>query len=198
MKPVDDIAGVILSGGRSARMGADKALLTYKGRRFIEIIAGEMKTVFSEVVIISDGPGKYGFTGLPVYEDMRKNSGPLAGIFTALSIMKKDIFVVSSDLPLINSRLIRSLVNKSGNEDVTLFSSGGQLQPLFSLIRYRCMKKIESDLEGGKLSVYRFIQQSASAVHESENFEGEDLSPYLLNLNTPEEYRALLRRERII
>jgi molybdopterin-guanine dinucleotide biosynthesis protein A len=190
---IDNIVGVILAGGNSSRMGRDKALLVYRGKPFIQLIADEFKNVFKEVIIISDNRKEYDFLGLPIYQDIYKKSGPLAGIHTALSITKKDVFVTSCDFPLVNKNLILSLLKISNNEEIIIFSVNGLLQPLFGIYKFSCLKKLESEIEVDNLSVHGFVKKCKTKVYDSENFLNKDVTSFLMNINSPEQYQALLK-----
>jgi molybdenum cofactor guanylyltransferase len=192
-KKITDIIGVILAGGQSSRIGSDKALLIYRDKAFIQLITDELKNVFKEVIVISDHGKEYKFLGLPIYEDIYKNKGPLAGIHAALTITKKDIFVVSCDLPLVNEDLILSLLKASSSQEIAAFSVNGLIQPLFGIYKFSCVKKLESDLEAGKLSVHKFIRDCQSQIFDAENFLFKNVSPLLRNINSFEQYQTLLR-----
>ena len=79
-----DITGIILAGGKSTRMGANKSFLKIGEQTVIERITYLMKSVFTNVIIISNTPDEYIFLNLPIYEDVYKGKGPLAGIHSGL------------------------------------------------------------------------------------------------------------------
>jgi len=79
-----DFTGIILSGGKSSRMGSDKALLTVGDETIIERITDLMKSIFSDVHIVTNTPEDYKFLNIPLYEDIFKNKGPLSGIHSGL------------------------------------------------------------------------------------------------------------------
>ena len=67
-----DITGVILAGGKSSRMGVNKSFLKLGNQTIIERIVDLMKSIFSEVIIITNTPDEYKFLNLPLYEDIYK------------------------------------------------------------------------------------------------------------------------------
>ena len=73
-----DVTGVILAGGRSSRMGEDKALLQYNGKPFIQHIAETLLQILPHVIVISDRQKEYSFLNLPIYPDLFCDCGPLA------------------------------------------------------------------------------------------------------------------------
>ncbi len=80
----NDITGIILAGGKSKRMGINKALLKIGDKTIIERTAGLMQGLFNRVLLITNSPNEYMFLGLEIYEDIYKNIGPLAGIHSGL------------------------------------------------------------------------------------------------------------------
>src|SRR5205085_12240677 len=78
-------AGFVLVGGRSSRMGRDKALLPYQSKTLLEYVAEQVLGAAGNVTLIGD-PECYGRLGYPVYPDRVPECGPLGGIYTALSL----------------------------------------------------------------------------------------------------------------
>lgn len=68
---IEDVTGIILSGGKSQRMGRDKALIKLGDVTAIEIITKLMKSIFKDVFIVTNNRLKYGFLKLPTYEDTK-------------------------------------------------------------------------------------------------------------------------------
>ena len=77
------LTGFVLAGGKSSRMGKDKALIRLHDRYLIHYPIQVLQQLTTDVRIIGD-PSRYGFLGLPVVSDCTKSSGPLSGIYTAL------------------------------------------------------------------------------------------------------------------
>ena len=76
----NDITGIILSGGKSSRMGKNKSLLKIGDKTIIERMCDLMKSLFTEIILITNTPDDYSFLDLTVYKDVYKHKGPLAGI----------------------------------------------------------------------------------------------------------------------
>lgn len=106
------IGCAILAGGKSSRMGTDKALLEYEGKQFIRQIAEELSW-FDERIIARGSNGGFGdelereWTVIP---DIYPEHGPIGGLHAVLSACESDaLFVVTCDMPLIESELVREL-----------------------------------------------------------------------------------------
>src|SRR5258706_15073623 len=85
--------GYVLMGGRSSRMGQDKALLEVKGKPLGKIVSGHVWGVFESVTLVGS-KAKYGGLGFPVIEDLHPGLGPLGGIYTALKHSEKPLVLV--------------------------------------------------------------------------------------------------------
>ena len=72
-------AGFVLAGGKSSRMGRNKALLPYRGRTLVEHVAEIVETAAGSVSVVGDAE-TYGHLGYPVIEDVIPGCGPLSGI----------------------------------------------------------------------------------------------------------------------
>ncbi len=79
-----EITAFILSGGKSSRIGTDKALLSIEGKPLVQRLVELLDSIFSEVVISSNELDLYNFTGKKIVQDIYAGRGPLAGIHSAL------------------------------------------------------------------------------------------------------------------
>ena len=134
------IAGCILAGGRSRRMGHDKRRALLGGRPLIEHAIARLKPQVDLLMInANDDPSHYSATGLPVRADPIPDSAePLAGILAA-QIWAKDIgadvlVTVPSDAPFFPSDLVRRL-DAVWDRAIVSARSGDRLHPVFSLWR---------------------------------------------------------------
>ena len=180
-----DITGAVLAGGKSLRMGRDKAFLMFEGRTFVDRVVHTLQEVFESVVVVSDRGGVF---GVPVFADIYKNCGPLGGIHAALTFAEtRAIFVASCDLALLTSSVVLSIVSSNLGSDVIIASTDAGIQPLCGLYHRRCIPVLEAHLRAGQFSVHRFLRHvSTSTV---------DVSAYgaaLTNINTPGEYTRAL------
>src|SRR3970040_1193806 len=88
----NDITGIILSGGKSRRMGVNKSFLKLGNKYVIEIISGLMRELFSKLILITNEPFLYSFLKLDIYEDIYKNIDPLGGIHSGLTHSQTDLY----------------------------------------------------------------------------------------------------------
>ena len=186
---VRSITGVILAGGKSSRMGTDKALLKLDGRPFVAHVASTLQSVFTRVILVASDASAYGFLGLKTFGDDYQECGPLGGIHSALIHADgADIFVSACDTPFITRELVGYIVNFHSSAAATIPSLNQQLHPLCGLYTQTCVPMIVERLESRRLRVLDFVESiQAAVIPISPNlpFYKEDL---FSNFNTLEDY----------
>ncbi|MEP0862531.1 MAG: molybdenum cofactor guanylyltransferase [Ignavibacterium sp.] len=189
-----DITGVILAGGKSSRMGKNKSLLRIGNQTIIERIADLMKSIFSEVILITNTPAEYSFLNLPTFEDIYKWKGPLAGIHSALvhSTTEK-IFVLSCDVPLMSKEMIEYIVDYKSDKPIIFCEAAGYHQPLVGVYSKIILKEIENFIsmtEVSDKSFHHFLKSvEAEIIHpEKLSFYKDEL---FFNVNRPEDFEEL-------
>ena len=103
-----DITGIILAGGKSSRMGTNKALMQYRGLPFIQHIINAMKPLVDQILIVGK-PEEYTDLKLRCVNDIFLESGPVGGIHAGLENSKSPYnLVLSCDIPLITEQILKS------------------------------------------------------------------------------------------
>ncbi len=182
--------GVILAGGRSRRMGSDKALLPYQGGRFIEAILRRMEELFEEVIVVTGEPGRYDFLPCRRVTDLFAGMGALGGIHAALRHSGEEaIFVVACDMPHLSPDLIRYQCSLAEGADVVVPEGEGGLEPLHAVYRKSVLPVVEEALRDGQCRVVSFFDRVRVRRVSRDTVEriDPDLSAFR-NINTPEEY----------
>lgn len=136
----DDITGIILSGGKSTRMGENKSLLKIGNKSIIESVRDLMQSLFPDVILITNNPEEYQFLEIKIFEDIFFRMGPLAGIHSGLthSTTKKN-FVISCDIPLMTAQMISYLVSYKTDKLITVAKADGFIQQLCGLYNKDCI-----------------------------------------------------------
>jgi molybdenum cofactor guanylyltransferase len=154
----DSLTGIILAGGKSTRMGTNKALLPIRGRPMIESTAATMRKVFQQVCIIADEGDSYRFLGLPVFPDLLRGCGPLGGIHAGLARSSpRGIFALACDTPFISTDLIRFLLSRRGGQAATVARHAGRIHPLCGIYEQRALPVIEESLRAGMFAVHELL-----------------------------------------
>lgn len=195
--PLTGITGVILAGGRSRRMGKDKATLLLDGRPLIARAVERLHLALATVIVV----GSEGLVELlpsaPIFPDEQPGLGPLGGLATALASAQTDwVFLVACDMPFIQPALVRHMATIAlaapEAEAVALRSPGG-LEPLHAAYRRDIAPVVAQTLGAphpsmrGLLGHLRVIE---IAQDDAARFDPRRLSTF--NANTEEEWRRAL------
>ena len=186
---------VILYGGKSRRMGRDKAELIIEDRTFLEHIAGELEG-FEELILSLDSLEKYPEIKCKPVTDIYSDCGPMGGIHAALSACSSDaLLVVSCDLPLFRGELGEYLCTSldENTDAVVPVTSDGRIHPLCAVYRKTTVQVFEKYLKAENykiLNAYKDMKVKYVLMGRTHCNE-----KWLQNINTPEEYDALCRRK---
>lgn len=188
----ENITGIILAGGKSSRMGTNKALLEIDGKKIIERIADVMKSVFRNVILISNSHDEYEFLGLEIFKDIYINNGPLAGIHSGLvnSTTERN-FITSCDVPFINEDIIKWIISRSTAKSVLLPVIGKNTRSLFGIYSKSVIRDIEIMFKTNKDEKFNSIYELLKVV-DADKIEITDYdNKAFANINTPEDYKNI-------
>lgn len=123
--------GVVLAGGRSSRMGHDKALIEVEGRSLLDRALDKLDAHCAELLVIGE-PEKYGHVGPFVIADEWPGKGPLGGLVTAMRYASNDkLLVIACDMPGLTDRLFERVMTQLGTAtDAVVPRHGGLIEPL--------------------------------------------------------------------
>jgi molybdenum cofactor guanylyltransferase len=179
------VAGFVLVGGRSRRMGRDKARLPVKSHLLVEDVAGKVGFVAQSVALVG-GLQRYSDLPFEFLEDLRPSLGPLAGVETALASGRGELnLIVACDMPNIQVDWLRRLVDGAlelNSDCVVCRDSNGSIHPLCGVWRQRCLPRVSSALEGGRLRMLDLVAE-LNAVYLP-------IGELIRNLNTPDEWET--------
>jgi molybdenum cofactor guanylyltransferase len=186
------VSAIILSGGRATRMGGiDKGLVKLLNKPFIQYVIERLTPQVDEIFINANREiAEYGAFNLPIFQDENPDFiGPLAGFSLGLEHCKYDYLLTAPcDSPLIphdlTDRLMKSLLDEKA--DLAVAKSGGNVHPVFCLMKKSVFPTLSTYLEQGERRV--------SAWQKSLNYievEFNDCDESFVNLNTFEELQAL-------
>jgi molybdopterin-guanine dinucleotide biosynthesis protein A len=178
-------AGYVLVGGRSSRMGRDKALLPFHGVPLAQFVARNVASAANQAVLVGD-PSRYADLGYPVIPDRFPGEGPLGGILTALHHTSADwSLVVACDMPELSAEFLGRLLEAaehSGAEALIPVGPSGQPEPLCAVYHRNARPAIEMAFAAGKRKV-----TLALAAVPTASLVMPELAPFQ-NVNTPEDW----------
>lgn len=186
-------SGAILAGGKSTRMGTNKALLAIKGQPLIARVASVLSSShhLGEVLLITNTPSDHAFLQMPMYEDVQKGLGPLGGIHTALHYATcSRVLIVACDLPFITAELVNYLCANCRSGEIFALESTRRIEPLCAVYAKSCLPVIERQIREGRykvLDLYSLVDARTVRLDAALPFYRPNL---LANVNTPEEFAA--------
>ncbi|MFJ7725953.1 molybdenum cofactor guanylyltransferase [Neobacillus sp. NPDC097160] len=185
-------AAIILAGGKSSRMGTNKALLKINEKTNIERIANTLKLLFDDIILVTNDSEQYEFLGLTMVADRYPGMGPLAGVHAGLLASDYDLnFIVACDMPFVSSELAEALVNSCGHYDAVIPVINGKQHPLFAVFHKKAAEEVASSIEAGRLRMKHLLDQlNVLYVTETElqTYSNLDIERVFFNMNHPDEY----------
>lgn len=165
------LSAAVLAGGRSERMGEDKAFLRLwpGGPTLLEIALQRLRAVADDVVIVANDVTRHEGFGAPVTPDVMPGLGTLSGIHAALTAARHEhCLIVACDMPLLDSRVLALLAAQPRDYDVLIpqtpgtsrqGNSGQVYQTLHAIYSRRCLAPITAQLAAGNPQVVAFFSQ---------------------------------------
>ena len=188
------VSAAIEAGGKSKRMGQDKAWIELDGEPLIRRVANVLAQVADEVIVVANDP-KYATLGLRVVPDRFPDGGTLGGIATGVSAATYDrVLVAACDMPFLSAEVWRVLLDHRYEADVVIPKIGGEFETLHALYTKACLASMERSLAAGKLRVISFFDEvKVQAIEERELRVADPTLRSFTNVNTPEELASALR-----
>lgn len=185
------ISAGILAGGKSSRMGKNKALLTINQRRFIDKIADELGS-FSEVLISAADKGDYEDMGLEVVYDGHRDIGPIEGIYRILSAAKEEyVFICAADMPFITKELVQYMTEfVCSDYDCYVMEDDEHIHPLCGIYSKRMLDKVCACIESGDYRLMRLLDSVRTKYIKLEYTSFD--KRVVKNINTRAQYRELV------
>ena len=188
-----DLTAFILAGGKSSRMGTDKAFLVLNGRTLLARALDLTRSMTLRVRIVGDAAKFAPFA--PTVEDIFPGCGPLGGIHAALSSSTTELnIILAIDVPFASLALLQYLVtqaNAAPQAQVTLARTPEGWQPLCAVYRRDFADAAEQALKQGRYKVDRLFEEGKARVIGAEELEQAGFAQRIFqNLNTPEDLTA--------
>jgi molybdopterin-guanine dinucleotide biosynthesis protein A len=179
-----DLTGIILAGGKSSRLGMNKALLELKGKKLIDYPVHLLEKCCSHVIISSNQPLSLPY---PVFPDVIQETGPMVGIYSCLLQSKTPYNVVlSCDMPFLKEELISILASRiERNKIIVPVHHDNLMEPLCAVYPTHCAKSLLESMEKKQFTLHDYIlsqPHSLVIISAKMRFWSENL---FANINTP-------------
>jgi len=180
---------IIMAGGDSGRMGADKSMLAIKGRPIVETISEQLRSTFGQILVSANEVDKLAFLGFEVIPDKMPGQGPLMGIASALEASANEVnFVIACDIPHIDLTYVRRMLAEAEGADIVIPTTGDErYEPLFAVYRKSALKAINEVLSSGGRKISDVFARCRVKYIEME-------ARGFINLNTIAEYEEFQKK----
>ena len=189
------VTAFILAGGRSSRMGRDKALLPVGDQWLIELVIRRVRPAVDRLMVIGGAHNALPLHGLPadaVLMDLKPDHGPLMGIYTGLMQTETPLnLFVPCDMPWIARRLVELLLSVCHGEveAVASLDPAGEVQPFPFISHVKACRAIGALLDRGERSLQSLLRQQRTQLVR---IEEPDLWRSFMNINTLADYAKLI------
>jgi molybdopterin-guanine dinucleotide biosynthesis protein A len=194
---VSMISIAVQAGGRSTRMGQDKALIPVAGKRLIEHVLDHVEGISDDLFITSNQPEKLRDLNYRLVSDRNPGRGALYGLETALQAARHDdVLVVACDMPFIQLKLLDHMLLLTGEADVIIPELENGYEPLLAIYRRStCLPALRRSLHDQNprmISFYPAVDVLAIPATIIDRLDPGRLS--FFNINTPEDVQTAERR----
>jgi molybdopterin-guanine dinucleotide biosynthesis protein A len=188
-----EVTAFILAGGKSTRMGTDKAFVDYDGRTLLARALDLARSVTGDVRIVGS-PAKFAAFA-PVVEDIFRDRGPLGGIHAALRASTTELsLMLAVDTPFVSRDFLQYLISQArdAQEAAAIVPRSAEAsQPLCAIYRREFADAAENALHAGRNRIDLLFDVVRTRVIRQEELESAGFSSAIFrNLNTPEELEA--------
>ena len=187
-----DVTASILAGGKSTRMGTDKAFVEFEGRPLLARALDLGRSVSADVRIIGSKEKFASFAS--VVEDVFRGCGPLAGIHAALLASPTDLnLILAVDTPFIPRAFLGYLIERSkqASELAVVPHCDGHWQPLCAIYRKEFAVAAENALRAGRNKIDPLFGLVPTRTIRQEELKNAGFGFHMFqNLNTPEELKS--------
>ena len=186
-------SAAILAGGKSSRMGTNKALLEVGGSGMLRRTADLLRPLVDELFLVADDDAPYAGLGLPVIPDIHPGRGAVGGIHAALLHAAHPLLLcVACDMPHIERAVIALLLASARpGDDALLPRIGGRPEPLLAVYGRTALAGFERAILAGRLRVLDALDGLRVRFIEEADVRAADAGLHsFVNVNTPGELAA--------
>lgn len=188
--------GVVLSGGKSSRMGTNKSLLRLDGNKpVIEHIYEEIQQVCNDTIIVTNHPDQYDFMKAIMVGDRYVDMGPLAGLETAMYHIDAELYVIAAcDMPFVNKDIYTYLKQQIQSYDAVIPRFNDQIHPLAGIYRRNVLSSIQHQIQSHDLRVRGFFEHvNVLYVEDFSMFPEATVKNHFFNMNNPTDFEQAKR-----
>ncbi len=183
------ITGIILAGGKSSRMGHDKALIKLENRTLLER-AVEFCQSFCGEILISSNSDEHTVAGFPLVSDEFEDCGPLGGIYSCLKHSQNEwSFVISVDSPYVRPDFVSFLFSQKDGFDAVVPVHKKGKEPLIALYHKKILPIIKSQLQLENFRMHYLLGEIKANYVDSKDWV-EKFPRLFYNINYPKDLKT--------
>lgn len=188
------LTGMILAGGKSSRMGQDKASILWQEKSLLEHAVALLKPFCSEILILSSKP-EHEIEGTTRIADLSPNMGPSGGMVSGLEIAKNEWTLLHLvDMPLVDTELITNLLQywEAGFEAIH-FQDGDNPRHYPCLYHRSAITHFRPNLERKNEGIRKVLRRMKVKLIATDRIFEEQFGPAFSNVNTPEDLKQIMK-----
>jgi molybdopterin-guanine dinucleotide biosynthesis protein A len=191
---------IVLAGGKSSRLGRDKALLPIGGQPMLARTVQSLSALTDDLIVVSNEPKSHGSLALAarLVPDLEPGQGSLMGVYSGLRVARHaHALVVACDMPLLSIPLLWYMIGLTQGYDVVIPRLNGLLEPLHAIYGKACLPPMSRLLDQGQRKITSFFQDVRVRYVEEDEIDAFDPGRLsFLNVNSLADWdraRLLLR-----
>ncbi len=155
----DQISGVVLAGGKSSRFGQDKGLFPFRGKALVEHAIDILKPICSEILISTNNPDAYGFTGQKTIADIHAGCGPIGGMHSGLfNASGQIVLFLGCDMPFVDSKVFSFLLENIGRKHAAVAVHNGFRETLCMALKKDSLPLVEQAISEKKYKILEMLE----------------------------------------
>jgi molybdopterin-guanine dinucleotide biosynthesis protein A len=185
------ITGAVLAGGRSRRLGRDKARHLLNGRPLAQWVMAAVSPLVDESWLITNQPLEHLGLGFPLLIDVMPGRGALGGLLSVMLVARGTHILLSAcDTPFLQPALLQAMITQTrqGNQDAVVCRSSRGLEPLPGVFSCRLLQRLQAQVQGDDLRLRTLLDSCRTKVLPPEEvacYDESELS--FFNINTDQE-----------
>jgi len=185
-----EISGYILAGGKSSRMGTNKALLLVNDEPLLIRVKNVLEP-FCKSIAVSGQNSDYDNLNIEMVPDLYDGCGPVSGILSSLKHSATNWnLLVSVDTPFVNKELLQLLISKIGHYDCIVPEHEGGIEPLIGLYSREILPQLEEAINKGDYKLQRILSKLNTCYVDC-NFLIKKYPRLFFNVNHPGDYNSI-------
>ncbi|MFA5374492.1 MAG: molybdenum cofactor guanylyltransferase [Dehalococcoidia bacterium] len=194
------MTAIVLAGGKSSRLGRDKALEKIGGRYLIERVIGSLSQLGDDIIVVTAAPNQLSDLNVEKVIDTYPRTGAKVGLCTGINAsLSFYSLVVACDMPFLNIDLLRYLLDSASGFDAVIPRIGDKIEPLHAVYSKNCIPVLEEQIRKDKLKIsdlFSEINVRYVEAAEIERYDQRHLS--LFNINSEADLKrakAIIEKE---